>query len=263
MERAEAEAVYERGRETVVAVLLELSAQSGVIGGVSQPLFAVGALKLQAPSGLTDRVHAIRDRIVGRRRRGAPVFEFKFSSLTRDNLSAHVELADSFFDCPQAAFGALILDKRRSAGPLGQADENHRSHTVWQRHLDLVARLVCDLSRADENLCLLVDDFGQPRCAASGAEHALSALDRDLRCAARIFGVCRIESHAAVLIQVADVLLGAVRYGCAVEYSYLESPDTFKLALSEHVRSRSGRPTWRGGSTTSLDDRFAVSEVEL
>jgi len=236
--------------------------ESGVIGGVSQPLFAVGGIKLQDPAGLTDEVHAIRDRIVGRQRRGAPAFEFKFSSLTRSNLSAHVALADSFFDCPQAAFGALILDKRRSAGPRGQADESHRSHGVWQRHLDLVARLVCHLSRADENLCLLVDDFGQPRFAAVDAEHALSALDRDPRCAARIFGVCRIESHAAVLIQIADVLLGAVRHGWAVERDYLESPDTVKLALSRHVRSRSGRPAWLSGSTARFNERFAVDEVE-
>ena len=33
MERAEAEAVYEQGRETVVAVLLELSAQNALLRG--------------------------------------------------------------------------------------------------------------------------------------------------------------------------------------------------------------------------------------
>jgi hypothetical protein len=32
MERAEAEAIYEQGRETVVAVLLELSAQNALLG---------------------------------------------------------------------------------------------------------------------------------------------------------------------------------------------------------------------------------------
>jgi len=53
--------------------------ESGVIGGVSQPLFVLGALKIADTAALTHGLTRVRSRVCGRHGTAAPRFEFRFS----------------------------------------------------------------------------------------------------------------------------------------------------------------------------------------
>jgi hypothetical protein len=55
--------------------------ESGVIGGVSQPLFALGALKIAETAALTHGLTRVRSRVCGRHGAAVPRFEFRFSAI--------------------------------------------------------------------------------------------------------------------------------------------------------------------------------------
>lgn len=104
-----------------------------------------------------------------------------------------------------------------------------------------------------EHLCVLRDAVGRPSATHVFFEKELERLGRDPAFAAEIFGAVTMESHASLLIQFVDVVVGAVRHAEARRRGYPQRTGTPKAAVADEVLAllaRHGGDQGRGGEQT-------------
>lgn len=65
--------------------------ESGVVGGASQPLFVLGALKIADTAALTHGLTRVRRRVCGRHGTALRRFEFRLSAITERTAGAYAE----------------------------------------------------------------------------------------------------------------------------------------------------------------------------
>jgi len=192
----------------------------------------------------------------GRLGRTSVGFEFKFNTVKRVGLPCHLQLIDEVFAHPPTCFLAMILDKHvaTSAGA-------ERAGSVWDSYIDYSRVLVQEGTAAGESVCVLADYQGKPRASGRYYEREILALADDQAAPGTVFNVCMLESHASLLIQVVDVLLGAVDY----DFLHLREPakgtDPCKLALAGRLREHLGWDSLANGTSRPEGYWFEVREV--
>ena len=166
--------------------------ESGVIGGVSQPRFVLGALNIADTATLTHGLTPVRSRVCGRHGTAVPQFELRFSAITERTARAHAE-------------AVTLL----------------RAEPEWE---------------------LRVVFF----------EKELERLGREPAFAAEIFGAVTLESHASLLIQIVDTVVGAVRHVEARRRGYPQRTGTPKAAVADEalaLLTRTGDEQGNGGNS--------------
>ncbi len=141
-------------------------------------------------------------------------FEMKFDNLKLSLQPHYKEMIDIFFSDGENRFSAMVIDKDES-----NFDETY-INDAWEAYTGYSATLVLREMRnlQKDKLCLIVDEITKPRSKALSLEETfLSKLkfktEKDpVVDFANIFGTISIESHSNTLMQLTDVLLGAVMY---------------------------------------------------
>jgi hypothetical protein len=222
--------------------------ESGVIGGVSQPLFVLGALKIADTAALTHGLTRVRSRVSGRHGTAAPRFEFRFSAITERTAGAHSEAVALLCAEPEWELRVVVFDK-----VMLERDLTATYGSEWDAQVRLTVDLVREIARPGERLCVLRDAVSRPSATHVFFEKELERLGRDPAFAAEIFGAVTMESHASLLIQLVDVVVGAVRHAEARRRGYPQRTGTPKAAVADEVLAllaRHGGDQGRGGEQT-------------
>jgi len=204
--------------------------ESGVIGGVSQPLFVLGALKIADTASLTHGLTRLRSKVCGWHGTAVPRFEFRFSAITERTAGAHCEAVTLLRDEPEWELRIVVFDKARLEPGLTAKYGNE-----WEAQVRLTVELVREIARPGERLCVLRDAVSRPKATHVFFEKELERLGRDPAFAGEIFGAITIESHASLLIQLVDVVVGAARHAEARRRGYLHESGTLKAAVAAKV----------------------------
>ncbi|MEI6451856.1 MAG: DUF3800 domain-containing protein [Actinomycetes bacterium] len=204
--------------------------ESGVIGGVSQPLFVLGALKIADTAALTHGLTRVRSRVCGRHGTAAPRFEFRFSAITERTAGAHSEAVALLCAEPEWELRVVVFDKVKL-----EPDLTGTYGSEWDAQVGLTVDLVREIARPGERLCVLRDAVSRPSTTHVFFEKELERLGRDPAFAAEIFGAVTMESHASLLIQLVDVVVGAVRHAEARRRGYPQRTGTPKAAVADEV----------------------------
>lgn len=140
-------------------------------------------------------------------------FELKFKYINFTNNAVYAELLRKYFTFPECRFSAIVVDRQ---------DKDFKPQEVfanpWSMYLSYSALLLSgnmnNLSGC--NVCVLADDLTKPRAITATFEDALySKITQKLKSdgfARGIFNATRLESHASLMLQIVDILLGAVLY---------------------------------------------------
>jgi len=204
--------------------------ESGVVGGTSQPLFVLGALKIADTAALTYGLSGVRSRVCGRHGTAVPQFEFRFSAITERTARAHYEAVALLTAEPEWELRVVAFDKTRLKPGLTTTYRNE-----WDARVGLTLGLVRELARPGERLCILSDAVSRPKAAHIFLERAVERLGGDPTFAAEVFGAVTLESHASLLIQLVDIVVGAVRHVEARRRGYSLRTGTPKAAVAEDV----------------------------
>ena len=204
--------------------------ESGVVGGTSQPLFVLGALKIADTAALTHGLARVRNRVCGRHGTAVPQFEFRFSAITERTARAHREAVGLLSAEPEWELRVVAFDKARLEPGLTAA---HGSE--WDARVGLTVGLVREIALPGERLCVLSDAVSRPSATGVFLERELERLARDPEFAAEIFGAVTLESHASLVIQLVDVIVGAARHVEARRLGYSLRTGTPKAAVAEDV----------------------------
>lgn len=220
--------------------------ESGVIGGQSQPLFVLGALKIADTSALTHGLTQVRSRVCGRHGTAVPRFEFRFSAVTERTARAHCDAVALLREEAEWQLRVHVFDKTRLPVSLPSTYGSE-----WEAQVGLTLSLVREIAQPGERLCILLDAVSRPRATRVFVERELERLCCDPAIDTEIFGAVVLDSHASLLIQLVDVIVGAVRHAEARRRGYSYSAGTAKASVAAEVlpllRGLSEEGTDRGG----------------
>jgi hypothetical protein len=199
--------------------------------------FGVGMLTLKNTGEITDKLHIIYQRVlaISQMNRDKTLqslinkgdfqsaismlkktyhFELKFDRISSTKVSNYKEMIQLFLNVPEFRFSSMVIDKQKPG-----YDDNFFS-TTWDAYTSYVATLVCNelINMPNEEMILVLDQINKPRSASRSLEDTVlgkiqkRAVKHEGKKLCRIVNAFRIESHSNLLMQLTDVLLGAVMF---------------------------------------------------
>lgn len=199
--------------------------------------FGVGMLTLRNTGEITDKLHIVYQRVLATSQinrdktlqgfinkgdyrsaismlKKAYHFELKFDRISPIKIPHYKEMIQLFLDNPDCRFSAMVIDKQKAG-----YDDKFFS-TTWDAYTSYVATLVCNelINMPNEEMILILDQINKPRTATRPLEDTVleKIQKRTAKYAGKQFctivNAFRIESHSNLLMQLTDVLLGAVMF---------------------------------------------------
>jgi hypothetical protein len=217
--------------------------ETGTLGGERDPFFAVGLLHCGEPYQLLRPIQRIRD---------TQHFydEIKWNKVSAKNLPILVELLDILLSRRDVSLHAFVADKRKH-------DVIGRFGGQFKAYECLARQLVHGSIRKNEFLWLIADEYSTPP-SVTFEENVRDHVNSKLRAPGGVAGVCRMRSSGVDLLQMVDLLLGAI------VYEFKAATGTVKLArykpktkLLDHLKEKVGTDTFVGGYR---DERIHVVE---
>ncbi len=141
-------------------------------------------------------------------------FEMKFDNLRKSTELFYKKMIDIFLSDQENRFSTMIIDKDNPAF------NNGNIHDAWENYTGYTANLIAKEMKnlPDDNACIIVDEISKPSNKPLSLENTILSKLRDETIKDttikfdNIFGALSIESHSNMLMQLTDVLLGAVMY---------------------------------------------------
>lgn len=135
-------------------------------------------------------------------------FELKFKYINSTNNDVYKSLIDQYFVYQKVKFCALVVDRGKHKSELNPWDAYIHEASM------LIANNIRNISPCQ--ICVLADDLTRPSTITKSFERSLSdaigARLKKVGSGDKVFGVSRLESHASLLLQIVDILLGCVMY---------------------------------------------------
>lgn len=215
--------------------------ETGTLGGGRDPFFAVGLLRCREPYVLQRPMQRIRDR-------QHFYDEIKWNKISQKKLPLVLDLLDVFLSS-DATFSAFVVDKE-------EHDIVDRFGGRFPAYEALARQLVRGSIKRGETMWIVADEYSTPP-SETFEENVRDVVNSRLRRQA-VAGVCRMRSTGVDLLQMIDVLLGAVVYEYKAERGVVGLASYKpKVKLLEHLKEQAGVATFVGGHR---DGRFNVAE---
>jgi hypothetical protein len=144
-------------------------------------------------------------------------------------LAQYHEVIEAFFTASATTFSCYVIDKRR-------IDPVRRFGNIWRAYEELAALEVAYNMHDDELAMVLADEMSTPPNVDFEGELRRNITDRGKR----VGGIVRVGSKGVTLVQVADVLMGAVAYDHKVRAGLVPNPSAAKSATTKLIAERVG-----------------------
>jgi len=141
-------------------------------------------------------------------------FEMKFDNLRKSTEPFYKKMVDIFLSDQENRFSTMLIDKNNPSF------SNSNTHDAWENYTYYTANLITKemTNMPNDNMCIIVDEISKPANKSLSLENTILSKLRDETISNvdikfdNVFGVLSIESHSNMLMQLTDVLLGAVMY---------------------------------------------------
>lgn len=165
--------------------------------------------------------------------------EIKWSRVSVKKLPLLEDLVDVFLSCPDASFSALVCDKQ-------QHDLVARFGGLFHAYDFLARQLVWASIHRSEVMWIVADEYSTPP-GHYFEENVRNWVNRKVRRDA-VAGVCRMRSGGVDLLQLIDLILGAVVYEYKADRGVVGlNGYKPKVKLLEHLKTEAGVSTFVGG----------------
>jgi hypothetical protein len=204
--------------------------ETGTLGGDRDPFFAVGLLRCTEPYEVLRPIQRLRD--------GWQYYdEIKWNKVSNKNLPALKEIVNTLASS-SATFSAFVADKSKH-------DVIGRFGGQFKAYECLARQLVSGTAKKGETLWIVADEYSTPP-AHTFEENVRDYVNRTLKTTA-VAGVCRMRSEGVDLLQMIDLLLGAIVYEHKAKIGMVK-PGAFKpkTILLDHLKERFGVETFTG-----------------
>ena len=206
--------------------------ETGSLGSPRDPFFAVGLLQCPEPAALLRPLQRMRDKTHF-------YDEIKWSGVSTKKLPVLTQAVDCLFGS-DACFSAFVTDKAKH-------DVISRFGGLFQAYEALSRQLILASARKGEMLWVIADEFSTPP-TETFEENVRDWVNSRAAHGQAVAGVCRMRSSGSDLLQLADLLLGAVAYEHKATLGLVDlGRSTPKVRLLDHIHSAAGVTTFVGG----------------
>ncbi len=185
----------------------------------SDRIFAVGCLKVSEPADLLRPLQKLKDR-------KHRYEEIHWVDATRDSMPFYEAVIDAVRKVRGVRFSCFVADR-------ALADPVARFGSPWRAYERLAAQLLIGSIQPQELVCVLADEYSTPDEVHFEAEVRQTVNVRLGRLA--VTSVCRLDSRAAVPLQIVDLLTAAVAFEFRQDLG-LAGTNSPKAHLARYVR---------------------------
>lgn len=215
--------------------------ETGSINDKANRFFCLGMIKCMQPYYLDCKIRRIKDKY-------RFYDEIKWNTISKAKISVLKEVLDAVFSTPGIYFSCIVINKDNLDF---EKEFNNDPYMAYQKFTEILLKQNVD---DNEVLTVLADFVTTPKNIEFevSVKHDINKeLDR-----LAIAGVHRVDSKGVNLIQVADLLIGAVVYSYKKELKLVRG-DRYKFQILRSVLRRLGLKNFLGGLNTR---RFKVLE---
>lgn len=196
--------------------------ETGLLYRPRDKFFALGVIKLEKPQRLYNRIRKIRDKYNYRE-------ELKWANLDR---RIRFDMAREFFNVfldENAKFNSIILNKDELDFEKYYQNNMYR---VYRSFTVVLLKLILG-KNPKEIITLLADDYFTPD--NEDLEDAIKGIINDHYKKFVVSGVCQINSKSSDLIQLTDLILGAIVYDLKKQTKLVRKQNTYKRKFLNFV----------------------------
>jgi hypothetical protein len=204
--------------------------ETGTLASPRDPYFAVGLMRTRDPYELQRPIQRIRDK-------QHFYDEIKWSRVSAKKLPLLKTLVDVFFASP-ATLSVFVADKQKH-DPIAHFGGQFKAYECLAR------QLVLGSIKRGETMFLIADEYSTPP-TETFEENVRDYVNKKLRRKATA-GVCRMRSSGVDLLQLIDLLLGAVVYEYKANSGLVGLSDYKpKVKLLEYIKEKADVDSFLG-----------------
>lgn len=160
-------------------------------------------------------------------------FEMKFDHIGASAMPFYERMIDIFLSDSENRFSVMVVNKHNP-----KFDHNG-IEDAWETYTKYAALLIVEEMKnsPEDKLCIIVDEITRPRSKPLSLEDTILSKVRNIVATEpsldfdNIFGALSIESHSNFLMQLSDLLLGAVMYDYKKDSNLISE----KMAIKKEV----------------------------
>ena len=199
--------------------------ESGSINDPKDPFFTVGFVKCSQP-------YYIASKIIYERTKQNFHDEMKFNKLSKRNLNFAKFVLDLFFSTRSLYFHSYSLDKQ------GNYFNREFGGSPWKAYENISIRVLKSAISLNEILIVIADYVTTPRDIRFEV-NIKRRINEELNRLA-IAGVCRFDSKTNNLLQLTDLMIGAINYDLKLSTGVILKGDKYKRRFLEHFKENLG-----------------------
>ena len=205
--------------------------ESGSLNNKNEPYFTLGILKMSQP-------YYLQSQITYERTKNNFHDEIKFNKLSNKNIDFAKIVLDSVFNTKSLCFYSYTTHKN------SKYFLNNFSNNEWKAYENITLKVMDTVLAKHEILILIADYITTPRSIKY--EVNVKKIFNNMKSRLAIAGVCRFDSKSNDLLQVTDLLIGAITYDLKLEAG-LVTGDKHKIDLVKYLKSSLGVRTFACG----------------
>lgn len=223
--------------------------ETGNLNNPTDPFFTVGMLKLSQPYYLLNKIQYERSK-------RNFYDEMKFNKLSKKNIDFAKFSVGALFDARSSYFYSYSVDKE------GAYFKREFSGDPWQAYQKITVRLLKDVALAQkEILILLADHVTVPRHIRFEVDVKREVNNSLGRLA--LAGVCRLDSRSNDLLQLVDLVIGAISYDLKIETGAIKGGDEHKAELLQFLKQNLGADKFMLGFRNRNFNIFVDKDMRL
>lgn len=211
----------DRGIKTPVCFFDE----TGVLNNQIDRFFLLGMIKSLRPHKLNSFIKKIRDK-------NHFYDEIKWNKVNKRNIDIMKFIIDKFFSTYNTNFYCIVLPKDE------MNFEKYFNNDFFRAYKSFAVLLLKRYIKKDEIVSVIADDYPAPEKDEFEAE--VRNYVNDHYKALSIHSVIRIHSKGSNLIQIADLLMGAVNYEFKLKNNLIKHPSKAEIDLLDYLKNKLG-----------------------
>ena len=203
--------------------------ETGLLDRKEDRFFALGMIKCHYPHNLYLKIKALKDKIHF-------YDEIKWNKVGKKNYSVMQNLIKLFIESRGFYFDCVILDKKN------MDFKKYFQENFWKVYEYFTRLLIKGNIGRDEQVCILADYYPCP----DGTDFEFniqSKINKEFKRQA-IVGVCRMDSKGSEMLQMTDLIMGAVLYEFKMEEKLITKLSKSKRDLLKYLKRITGIQTF-------------------